>query len=148
MVSVHMDEFRLQPARAAPEFADELLAGPWAAVLPEMLSIAQVEPWCAYTVLSAGRIVGLGSFKGAPDDSGRVEIAYLTFWPDEGRGIARKVAAQLVDKAREHGASSVFAHTLPEESASTAVLRANAFAHAGQVDDPEDGPVWRWVRSL
>lgn len=95
---------------------------------------------------SADRIVGLGSFKAAPDVSGRVEIAYLTLRPDEGRGIARRVAALLLGKAREHGAALVIAHTLPEENASTSVLRANAFELAGEVDDPEDGLVWRWER--
>ena len=143
-----MHELRLQPAGAAPEFADQQLAGDWAGVLPEMLRVAQVEPWCSYSVWNGERIVGLGSFKGAPEASGRVEIAYLTLRTDEGRGIAKRVAALLIGKARENGAVVVVAHTLPEENASTSVLRANAFDMMGAVDDPEDGLVWRWERRL
>ena len=44
-----MDELRLQPAYAAPEYADDQLAGAWAGVLPEMLGVHQVEPWCSYS---------------------------------------------------------------------------------------------------
>jgi RimJ/RimL family protein N-acetyltransferase len=38
----------------------------------------------------------------------------------------------------------VRAHTLPQANASTRVLEKCGFAHAGAIDDPEDGWVWRW----
>jgi hypothetical protein len=38
--------------------------------------------------------------------------------------------------------------TLPEENASNKALKRNGFGFAGEVDDPEDGLVWRWERPL
>jgi RimJ/RimL family protein N-acetyltransferase len=40
----------------------------------------------------------------------------------------------------------VIAHTLPEENASNRALRRNGFRLAGEVEDPEDGRVWRWEK--
>ena len=39
---------------------------------------------------------------------------------------------------------TVFAQTLPEESASTSILRKLGFRLLGRVEHPEDGPVWEW----
>ncbi len=38
----------------------------------------------------------------------------------------------------------MIAHTLGEDSASTAVLRKTGFTVTEAIDDPEDGPIWRW----
>lgn len=38
----------------------------------------------------------------------------------------------------------IAAQTLPQESASTTILRRLGFALVGTVDHPEDGPVWEW----
>jgi RimJ/RimL family protein N-acetyltransferase len=40
------------------------------------------------------------------------------------------------------------AHTLPEENASNRALRRNGFTFSGEVDDPEDGLIWRWEKPL
>lgn len=110
------------------------------------------EPWIAYLAREdAGDdapIVGTCSFKSGPRD-GRVEIAYFTFPGHERRGIGRRMAAALVEIARhEPEAVEVLAHTLPEVNASTRILESLGFRHLGTVDDPEDGPVWRWARRL
>ena len=39
------------------------------------------------------------------------------------------------------------AHTLAEESASTAVLAKVGFERVAQIDEAEEGPVWRWERA-
>jgi hypothetical protein len=44
--------------------------------------------------------------------------------------------------------TTVLAHTLPEESASTAVLTKCGFVHTGDAHDPDEGTVWRWERAL
>jgi RimJ/RimL family protein N-acetyltransferase len=110
------------------------------------------EPWIAYLALeSAGdgaAIIGACSFKSEPHH-GQVEIAYFTFPGHEGRGIGRQMAAALVEIARrEPSLVEVLAHTLPEVNASTRILEGLGFAHLGTVEDPEDGPVWRWVLRL
>jgi RimJ/RimL family protein N-acetyltransferase len=48
---------------------------------------------------------------------------------------------------RQREVRIVRAHTLPEENASVSLLRRLGFAWFGTVDDPEDGPVWRWELS-
>ena len=39
---------------------------------------------------------------------------------------------------------TAIAHTLASESASTTVLRRCGFAQVTDIDDPEEGTVWRW----
>jgi RimJ/RimL family protein N-acetyltransferase len=90
------------------------------------------------------RYVGLVGFKAPPRD-GEVEIAYFTFPLFEGQGFATRAIRLLVDHCRG-AVKSVIAHTLPEESGSTSALNRCGFVLAGQVLDPEDGPVWRWSR--
>jgi RimJ/RimL family protein N-acetyltransferase len=124
------------------------MVGDWAEPLTKMLEEEQRPPWCSYGVRREGVLVGVGGFKGLPDEEKRVEIGYLTFKSAEGQGVASAAAASLVEIARTAGASAVIAHTLPEESASTAVLRRNGFALTGTVHDPEDGDVWRWEKPL
>ena len=105
-----------------------------------------VRPWIGYVAVREGVPVGSCGFKGPPA-KGRVEIAYQTFAGFEGRGIATEMARRLVDLAREQDpAVLVTARTLPRKSASTSVLRKLGFLLQGIVEDPDDGPVWEWLR--
>ena len=38
----------------------------------------------------------------------------------------------------------IVAHTLPERNTSTTVLEKNGFKKLGEVNDPEDGLLWKW----
>ncbi len=76
-----------------------------------------------------------------------VEIAYGSASGFQGQGYATEAATALLDYA--FGTSRVHlarAHTLPEENASTHVLKKCGFEFIGTVVDPEDGTVWRWER--
>lgn len=113
--------------------------------------IGATPPWVGYLAVREreGDVIGCCGFKGDPDDAGTVEIAYYTFPDHEGRGLATAMAAELVAIARTDArARRVIAHTLPEPNASTRVLAKNGFAFAGDVVDPEDGPVWRFALDL
>ena len=105
------------------------------------------DPWGSYLAYAGETAVATGAFKSAPDSSGTVEIAYMTFPAYEGNGYARAMVPTLYAMAIEHGASVVVAHTLPEENASNRALRSSGFAFAGEVSDPEDGLIWRWEKS-
>ncbi len=95
---------------------------------------------------STRQVVGTCGFKTGPTPDGEVEIAYFTFPAYEGRGWATAMAGELVRIARgEASVRCITAHTLPQENASTCILRKLGFQHAGSVEDPEDGTVWRWV---
>jgi RimJ/RimL family protein N-acetyltransferase len=94
-----------------------------------------------------GSVIGTAGFKGPPDATGTVEVAYGIVHSFEGQGYATEAAAALVDFAFASGqVRTVRAHTLPEANASTRVLLKCGFRHVGTVVDPDDGPVWRWER--
>ena len=104
------------------------------------------RPWIGYVALEAGQAVGFCAFK-SPPVAGRVEIAYNTFPACEGRGVATRMAGQLVEiTGQTDRALTVIAQTLPAEGASTAILRKLGFRLLGTVQHPEDGPVWEWTR--
>jgi ribosomal-protein-alanine N-acetyltransferase len=102
-------------------------------------------PWGSYLVELDGAPIGIAAFKSAPTAEGEVELAYMTFPAFEGRGHAGRIIAALVRIAEAGGARPI-AHTLPEENPSNKALRRNGFTYAGEVDDPEDGLVWRWEK--
>jgi RimJ/RimL family protein N-acetyltransferase len=89
--------------------------------------------------------IGAAGFKGPPDATDAVEIAYGIVPSLEGRGYATEAASALVTYAFEHEqVRLVRAHTLPESNASTRVLTKCGFRKTAEVVDPDDGPVWRW----
>ncbi len=103
-----------------------------------------VPPWTGYVGLDDGVPVGVCGYKSKPVD-GRVEIAYGTAPAHEGKGVATALASELVKLARGENASlAVFAQTLPEENASTSILKKLGFQMMRTVDHPEDGLVWEW----
>lgn len=108
---------------------------------------AAVAPWIGYLAQDpdTSTIVGTCSFKGNPSPDGLVEIAYFTFSPFEGYGVATAMAQELLVRAfAEAVINGVIAHTLPRKSASTTVLERVGMRRVGEDQDPEDGLVWRW----
>ena len=92
-------------------------------------------------------VIGTAGFKGPPDRTGVVEIAYGIVPSFEGQGYATEAAAALVGFAfASDDVRLACAHTLPASNASTRVLLKCGFRHTGTVFDPDDGPVWRWER--
>ena len=61
------------------------------------------------------------------------------------KGIATTLARELLKIAQAaDNRLSVFAQTLPEENASTSILRKLGFRMTGTVEHPDDGHVWQW----
>ena len=89
-----------------------------------------------------GALIGFGGWKGPPVD-GAAELGYAVAPARQGRGVATEAVRILVERARAAGVGLVLAHTLPEDSPSTGVLRRSGFASAGAVADGDD-VVWRW----
>jgi RimJ/RimL family protein N-acetyltransferase len=117
----------------------------------EMLRVGgAVLPWCGYLALNeeTHMFIGTCGFKGAPED-GAVEIAYFTFPDNERRGYATDMAHSLTDIARSSNlVRKLIAHTRPERNASVRVLEKIGMSLVGEVDDPEDGRLWRWEMGL
>jgi RimJ/RimL family protein N-acetyltransferase len=110
------------------------------------------DPWTLGFVVvhrEEERVIGTAAFKGPPSDDGVVEIAYGIAPSYEGRGYATEAAKALVAFALERvDVTSIRAHTKPENNASGRVLSKSGFHHVGEVEDPEDGRVWRWERPV
>lgn len=105
-----------------------------------------LPPWIGYLALVDGEIVGPCAFKSPPRD-GCVEIAYFTFPGHEGRGIATEMARRLVQLALDTDRGVILtAQTLPEENASTAILRRLGFIQGGSAHDPDACELWAWQR--
>lgn len=103
-----------------------------------------VPPWLGYFTLDESVCIGTCGFK-SPPVANRVEIAYCTLPGFEGRGYATGMAEALIECGRMADMKVVIAaQTLPQEGASTTMLRRLGFAMVGTVDHPEDGPVWEW----
>lgn len=107
-------------------------------------AVGYEPPWIGYLAVEEGTCVGTCAFKSPPRDN-RVEIAYMTLPEHESRGVATRMASELVRLARDKmPAVIVTAQTLPEENASTTILKKLRFRFVGAVEHPEDGLVWEW----
>lgn len=101
-------------------------------------------PWISYLAVHDSRVVGICAFTTAPVNA-RVEIAYNTFPPFEGKGLATAMTTQLLAMAHTTQPDiEVCARTLPEPNASNAILRKLGFAFAGTVNDVDEDQVWEW----
>ena len=104
-------------------------------------------PWIGYLASENDTCVGTCGFKSPPQDN-RVEIAYFTFPEHESKGVATRMATELIRLALDKTpAVTVAAQTLPHENASTSILKKLGFRMVGTVDHPEDGLVWEWQLS-
>ncbi|HEX4847090.1 MAG TPA: GNAT family N-acetyltransferase [Novosphingobium sp.] len=137
-------KLELRPCAGEAELSDPAVTGAFAEQMAALSAQAQVPPWCGYIGWQGNLPLGFGGFVGEPDGDGVIEIGYLTFPAHEGRGVASAVAAEMIAIARAQGLAAVIAHTLPQENASTGVLRRNGFARDGEAQDPDEGTVWRW----
>lgn len=143
LVEITAEGVPARPIEGLPDMAREVMAA-----TAEMYAAGSYEPpWIGYLAVEDGRCVGTCAFK-EPPAYNRAELAYFTFPEFEGKGVATRMIALLIALAVRAAPDVVLAaQTLPEESASTAVLRKNGFARVAEIDDPEDGPVWEWQRS-
>lgn len=106
-------------------------------------------PWTGYIDVEDDDVVGSCAFVAAPAH-GEVGTAYYTFPENEGRGVATWMAMRQIKIAASLDLSVIVrAHALPEENASTAILRKLGFTLSGTVFHSEDGEVrvWRYQRS-
>jgi ribosomal-protein-alanine N-acetyltransferase len=92
-------------------------------------------------------LIGIGGYTGPPE-AGVVEIGYSIAPDYQGRGLGTAAAAELVRRAAEAGLHRVVAHTLAQPSPSTGVLRSLGFIRTDEIQDPDEGLLWRWEREL
>jgi [ribosomal protein S5]-alanine N-acetyltransferase len=89
-------------------------------------------------------LIGSGGYKGKPVD-GTIEIGYEIAPAYRNKGLATEFAQALIDHAFSFiHIHTVTAHTLAEPNASTKVLAKCGFLKINEINDPDDGPVWKW----
>jgi RimJ/RimL family protein N-acetyltransferase len=141
-----------------PSYVAAMVEGNWAQVADLVhqavgrklkaipVSIDKLD-WDGYFVVDTGtrEVVGSCAFKGKPTEAGTAEIAYFTYPEFEGKGYATSMVRKLIELATHSSTvKCIVAHTLPDVNASTRVLEKVEMRCVGEVDDPEDGRVWRW----
>ncbi len=132
-----------KPITSTPQVAAEVVE----AMTQLYRAVGYEPPWIGYLAIENDFCVGTCGFKSPPQNN-RVEIAYFTFPGHESRGVATRMATELIRLALEKmPAVTVAAQTLPEENASTSVLKKLRFRLVGTVEHPEDGLVWEWQLS-
>lgn len=91
------------------------------------------------------KLIGSGGYKGSPAMDGTVEIGYEIAPQYRNRGLATEMTMGLIENAfRDGRVKSIIAHTLGMENPSTKVLRKCGFERAGEIQDPDDGMIWKW----
>ena len=102
----------------------------------------------AWLVTEDGMPVGLFSITRAPEQ-GVLDIGYGIAPAHQGRGLAGRALAELVDWARHDArVRCLSAETAVGNVASQAVLRRNGFTVVGQRSDAEDGALLCWRRHV
>jgi RimJ/RimL family protein N-acetyltransferase len=131
---------------------DALSPAERAEVSPDWLARARAatkaDPWLhgfSVTDRVTGAVVGACGFKGPPDADGVVEFAYGVDPAHQRRGYATEAARALIAFAFGGGLVRVVrAHTKSGNLASERILMKCGFERIDEVNDPEDGLVWRW----
>src|SRR5215203_5301145 len=91
------------------------------------------------------KLIGSGGYKGKPTTEGTVEVGYEIESGYRNRGLATEMTKGLIENAfRDHRVKSIIAHTLGQENPSTKVLQKCGFEKVEEINDPEDGLIWKW----
>lgn len=120
--------------------------------LSAVSGLSAADPWyCGFRIvlIDSGLAVGSSGFKGAPDATGLVELAYGVDEAWQGMGLATEAVGLLLQFcADQTNVCRVIGYTRPENTASARVLQKCQFACCGLCQHPEDGEVFLWERWL
>ena len=106
--------------------------------------VGSQAPWIGYLCLRDDACVGACAFKSRPI-SNRVEIAYLTFPPHEGQGVATSMAQSLIEIATMARPEVILtAETKPGRSPSATILTNLGFRVTDERSLPDEGLLWHW----
>ena len=104
------------------------------------------QEWWAYlpVLRKTKTLVGSCGYKGQPKN-GMVEIGYEVAEGYRGWGLATEMAKALIQNAfKSEEVDYVQAHTLAMVNESGSVLKKCGMTKMEEIEDPEDGKIWRW----
>ena len=91
------------------------------------------------------KLIGSGGYKGKPTADGTVEIGYEIALDYRNRGLATEMTKGLIENAfRDERVRLIVAHTLGQDNASTKVLQKCGFKKVEEINNPDDGLIWKW----
>ncbi len=91
------------------------------------------------------RLIGTGGYKGKPTSDGTIELGYEITPDYRNRGLATEMTKGLIDNAlKDKRVNTIIAHTLGQENPSTKVLQKCGFEKVQEINDPDDGLIWKW----
>jgi ribosomal-protein-alanine N-acetyltransferase len=103
--------------------------------------------WWVYLTIYVpdNQLIGSCGYKGEPDANGVVEIGYEIMPSHRMKGLGFETAQGLLLHAfAQSDVRKVIAHTVAEENASTHILEKLGFSQTEDVNDDEEGLLWRW----
>ena len=90
-------------------------------------------------------LIGSGGYKGKPTKDGIVELGYEIAHAYRNCGLATEMTKGLIENAFRHRiVNSIIAHTLGQDNASTKVLQKCGFNKVEEINDPDEGLIWKW----
>ena len=109
-------------------------------------SVNEKDWWTYFPLLKNENIlIGCGGYKGKPTKEGIVEVGYEIAPNYRNRGFATEMAKGLIANAlNDSRVKSIIAHTLGQNNPSTSVLQKCGFEKVDELDDPEEGTIWKW----
>lgn len=116
-------------------------------VLEKIAERPQEITWWTYFPIykKDNQLIGSGGYKGGPTEFGTVEIGYEISPGYRNRGLATEMAIGLIHHAFcDDRVKSILAHTLAHKNPSTSVLRKCGFEKIEEINDPNDGLIWKW----
>ena len=129
----------------------EMGLDPFKYSLEKISSHPDEKNWWGYLPIlkEENMLIGSGGYHGKPTEDGNVEIGYEIAPAYRNRGLATEMARALINHAfRNKQIYAALAHTLAEENASVKVLKNCGMKLIGELDDPEEGKLWKWeIRS-
>lgn len=129
----------------------EFGTGPLQYSLDKLTESEEEKGWWSYFPIykPENKLIGSGGYKGKPTTEGVVEIGYEIAPAFRNRGLATEMAKGLIENAlKDKRVQTIIAHTLAEENPSTKVLKKCGFEKVQEINDPEDGLIWKWELNL
>jgi len=115
--------------------------------LAKLAESEEEKNWWTYFPVykKENKLIGSGGYKGKPTTDGIVELGYEIMSDYRNRGIATEMTKGLIENAfRDEKVKSIIAHTLGQDNPSTKVLRKCGFKKVEEINDPNDGLIWKW----
>lgn len=115
--------------------------------LDKLTESEEEKNWWTYFPIHKqdNKLIGSGGYNGKPTIDGTVEIGYEIAPEYRNRGLATEMTMALIKNAiRDKNVKSILAHTLGQVNPSTKVLQKCGFEKVLDINDPDEGLIWRW----